>query len=244
MSGDSSGRYTSVFLFNKTQDGRTVYTIKVTSPDDQTWNIQKRYNDFRDLHEEVRLRHGDSLPPMPGKRLFGNQDPQFIAARQTALNQYLDGLLRLEREQLMPVVRAFLGVPQQKEKQNQAEQYHQILDNMQAKLLNLALPPGSIDDTETGKRLKKYGQAMRLQVLSQPVDPIYLRSANFDNDLHLCSTNADQLDALKARPTNNDQEVSDLLENLLDDLQQVLHPTLRGDPDKLVVPFPPCTASS
>jgi len=237
----SSGRYTASFLYNMTRDGRTQYAIKVTSPDGTFWDIQKRYNDFRDLHDEIRDRHGDSLPALPGKRFFGNQDPAFIAARQAGLERYLDGVLAIEKDQLLPTVQQFLMVPAQPGRQSQAENYQQILDDMQSKLLNLALPPGSIDETEMAKRLQKYGQAMKLHILSQPVDPIHLRSARFDSEpLTLCAANADQLEALKTRPADSEKEHGKLLEDLMDSLQQVLQPQPVDDPEKFIVPFPSC----
>merc|ERR1719343_943478 len=175
-----------------------VYSIKVTSPDGETWNIRKRYSEVRLLHDQLRLRHGDALPAIPGKRLFGNQDPAFIAARQGGLQQYVEGVLQLERDVQTPALLQFLGGPQQQGERNQAKENQRILDNMSSRLLNLALPPAPLDETELSQRLKKYGQAMRLHVLSQPVDPIHLRTPGFDNEpLPLCSTNADHFEALK-----------------------------------------------
>eukprot|EP00409_Alexandrium_fundyense_P007401 CAMPEP_0195048766 /NCGR_PEP_ID=MMETSP0347-20130606/49889_1 /TAXON_ID=2932 /ORGANISM="Alexandrium fundyense, Strain CCMP1719" /LENGTH=37 /DNA_ID= /DNA_START= /DNA_END= /DNA_ORIENTATION= len=37
---------------------------------------------------------------------------------------------------------------------------------MTSRLLNLALPPAPLDEPEMAQRLKKYGQVMRLHVLS------------------------------------------------------------------------------
>merc|ERR1719408_533550 len=99
----------------------------------------------------------------------------------------------------------FLGGPGPRQGEpNQARQYQQILDSMQARLLNLALPPAPLDETEMSQRLKKYGQAMKLHVLSQPVDPIHLRAPGFDTDpAPLCATNADRFDTLCTQPDLN-----------------------------------------
>lgn len=237
MSSDAVGRFAVKFVGNATVEGHTTYIIKVTNADGDTWNIQKRYREIRELHDELRLRHGDNLPSFPGKRLFGNQDPAFIASRQVSLQQYLEGVLQIEREVRTPALVQFLGGPQQVGERNQAKEYQRILDSMQSRLLNLALPPAQLDDTEMTQRLKKYGQAMRLHVLSQPVDPIHLRAPGFDGEpLQLCSTNADQFEALRAPPSNSDGRI---LNDLLDSLHQVLRPeNLNADPERLIVPFP------
>lgn len=240
MAEGGSGRYSVKFVGNTSVEGHTVYLVKVTSPDSDTWNIQKRYSDVRGLHDKLRERHGDSLPQIPAKRWFNTQDPAFVQARQAGLQQYLDGVLRLERAGAgaCPALLQFLGGPTQKGEQNQERQYKQILEDMQAQLLNLAAPPAPLDDTEVAQRRKKYGQAMKLHVLSQPVDPIHLRAPGFDGEaMQLCSTNAERFEALQKPP----QGVGDapLLSELLDKLHEVLTPTeLMADPKKLIVPFP------
>mmetsp|Transcript_63530 Transcript_63530/g.113035 ORF Transcript_63530/g.113035 Transcript_63530/m.113035 type:complete len:249 (-) Transcript_63530:62-808(-) len=240
MSSDSLGRFCVRFVGNTSPDGHTTYIIKVTNPEGVSWNIQKRYREIRELHDELRLRHGDNLPSFPGKRLWGNQDPAFIAARQEALQQYLMGVLQLERDVRTPALQAFLGGPAQTGERNQARQYQQILDGMHSKLLNLALPPAPLDETETAQRLKKYGDGMRISVLSQPVDPVILRDLGLDSEpVRLCPSNAEHFEALKAPPSASSINDSKLLSNMLDGLTQVIHPpTPIADPDKMIVPFP------
>merc|ERR1711933_632369 len=134
MTEAAAGRYAVKFVGNSSADGHTTYFIKVTGPDEESWNLKKRYKELRDLHDQLRFRYSDSLPPFPGKRLWGNQDPAFIASRQVALQQYLDGVLKLEREVRTPALLQFLGAPLQHGEHNQAQQYQQILDAMQSKL--------------------------------------------------------------------------------------------------------------
>eukprot|EP00440_Ansanella_granifera_P043265 gb/GFBE01046901.1/.p1 GENE.gb/GFBE01046901.1/~~gb/GFBE01046901.1/.p1 ORF type:complete len:250 (+),score=46.37 gb/GFBE01046901.1/:1-750(+) len=239
MSTDSLGRFSVKFIGNTAQEGgHTSYEIKVTNPDGQCWNVSKRYSEMRQLHDELRLRHGDSLPAFPGKRFWGNNDPAFIAARQVNLEQYLQGVLLMEREGRTPALSAFLGGPAQTGERNQARQYQQILDGMQAKLLNLALPPAPLDETETAQRLKKYGDGMRISVLSQPVDPVILRDLGLDSEpVRLCPSNSEHFEALKAPYAGADDRK--LLTDALDGVQQVLKPAKPiADPDKLIVAFP------
>jgi len=232
-----SSRFTVKFVGNTTTEGHTTYTVKVSNPDGDTWNIHKRYREIRELHEELRLRLGDVLPAVPGKRLFGNQDPVFILSRQEALQQYLHSVLQIEGAVRQQALKDFLGGPTPHGERNQARQYEQILDQMQAKLLNLALPPAPLDETEIAQRLKKYGQAMRLHVLSQPVDPIHLRAPGFDAEpVALCQSNGEQLEALKSPAPSSDRQ---LLNDLLDGVKEVLHPKQPlANKDRLIVPFP------
>lgn len=109
---------------------------------------------------------------------------------------------------------------------------------MQSKLLNLAAPPAPLDDTEVAQRRKKYGQAMKLHVLSQPVDPIHLRTPGFDGEpMQLCSSNAERFEILQKPPLGAGD--APLLSDALDRLHQVLTPEQPiADPKKLIVPFP------
>jgi len=224
---------------NTTAEGHTVYHIKVTNPQGSSWTIFKRYREIRDLHDLLKFRHGDSLPAIPGKRIFGNQDPAFIASRQLGLQQYVEAVLRLDRDvRACPEIMAFLGGPPEHGERNQELQYKRILEDMQSRLLNLALPPAPLDDTEMSQRLKKYGQAMRLHVLSQPVDPIHLRAPGFDGEpLPLCSTNGERFEALQKPPSDGGD--GPMLTDLLGQLHKALRPEEPiADPGKLIVPFP------
>merc|ERR1712217_570314 len=98
---------------------------------------------------------------------------------------------------------------------------------------------------EMNQRLKKYGQAMRLHVLSMPVDPIHLRATGFDGEpVQLCPTNTEQLEALKGPPSTTEGDMQ-ILHSLLDNLHEVLRPDRPiADPEKLIVPFPQMSQST
>lgn len=241
----SSGRFSVAFIGNSDAGGHTVYTIKITSPDAEHWTIRKRYREIRDLHDELKKRHGDALPGIPGKRLFGSQDPDFVAQRQAGLQECLQAILALERDAPSRALTDFLGKQLQPQgERSQSRQYQQILDDMQKKLLNLALPPAPLDDHEMSLRLKKYGAAMKLTVLAQPVDPFHLRAPGFDADpVQLCSTNSERFNALCAPPRGGADR--QMLDTLIGELQEVLRPTTPiADPDKLITPFPPVVLPS
>lgn len=217
-----------------------MYKIKVSGPDGESWMIEKRYRELRELHEHLRLKHPDQLPQFPGKRLFGNTDPAFVAARQAGLQLYLEGVLRLDPEAQTPALSRFLQCQgsEQRGERSQERRHREILDRMASRLFNLMQPPSPLDEIDMAQRLEKYGSAMRLHVLSQPVDPIHLRSLTLDVEpVRLCPTNSERFDALVAAPSLGD---GPLLQELMDQLTEALH-TDRGivDPEKLIAPFTP-----
>lgn len=118
------GPYVVRFVGSIVIDGYTRYSIEVFSPDGSSWDIQRRYREIHDLHVSLRSLYGDMLPEMPGKRIFGNQDPTFIMERQAALEDYVNRVLQLEcraYQALSPQSRSFLaackaglGVPEER----------------------------------------------------------------------------------------------------------------------------------
>lgn len=239
MSADVGGRQFSIIFVGHAIPAHTVYTIKVVNTEGTTWTIQKRYREIRELHNHLRAKHPkEALPPIPGKRLFCNQTPSFIQSRMTGLQNYFDAVLTLEPVPRTPALVQFLGGPQEFGDLSDPGRHQQILDNLQNMLLNLSIPPTPLDETDISQRLKRYGQAMQISVLNQPVDPMYLRAPIFDkHPIPSCTSNSTHLDALKLPTTNDDaQLLSDLMNKLtpLTDPQRVM-----ADPEKLIVPFPP-----
>ncbi|CAH1101102.1 unnamed protein product [Psylliodes chrysocephalus] len=76
----------------KNVNGHTEFVIKVyRGPfSDQTWKINKRYNDFYKLNNVLQ---SSGIPlELPPKKYVGNMDPHFIGERQQALQKYLDSI--------------------------------------------------------------------------------------------------------------------------------------------------------
>mmetsp|Transcript_120590 Transcript_120590/g.348494 ORF Transcript_120590/g.348494 Transcript_120590/m.348494 type:complete len:242 (+) Transcript_120590:88-813(+) len=235
-----SGRpgYSAKFLSNTNHDGHTAYTIRVVNPEGAVWTIVRRYREINELHETLRLHH-ETLPRMPSKRLWGNQDPAFIRRRQHELQEYFEGVLRVDPDMATPALKSFLEPPPPPPpaERNTSRAYIQIFDKMQARLLNLAVPPAALDEAEYATRMQKYSHAMRVTVLGQPLDPLLMEQATFDQEpppFTPCST--EHLEALKEPTTIQD---GNLLSDLLEGLQEVLHQEEPiADEKKLIVPFP------
>jgi len=57
--------------------------------------VRRRYSDFAWLHQRLgRLFPGSVIPPLPGKRLFGNMSAGFVEDRRLALEAFLDHVAR------------------------------------------------------------------------------------------------------------------------------------------------------
>lgn len=95
------------FLSHFEHWGHTVYRIEVSLPTGKCWIVNKRYSEVRELHDVLRLWFGNRLPPMPGRKVFGNHDPAFLSERQLALQQYLSGALKLVNQE--PALQMFIA---------------------------------------------------------------------------------------------------------------------------------------
>ncbi|XP_053962468.1 PX domain-containing protein kinase-like protein [Anastrepha ludens] len=74
-------------------NGHTEYLLRLQrgASKENCWKILRRYNDFAELHKCLCISGIDL--PMPGKRLFGNMRPGFIAERRQALQVYINAVL-------------------------------------------------------------------------------------------------------------------------------------------------------
>jgi len=102
--------YSVQFVGHVIQDEFTEYHMKVTSNDGTSWLVRRRYREFRELHDHLKLKYPDRIPSMPGKKLWGNEDPSFVKQRQDQLQVYMDGILSLEPDCRTRVVQRFLEI--------------------------------------------------------------------------------------------------------------------------------------
>jgi hypothetical protein len=85
----------------------TEYIIQV-SISGKTWQCQRRYKEFDELHNKLRRVNSDlHIPSLPPKKWFGNMAPQFVSQRQAGLQSYVDELLADPRWASMHILRAF-----------------------------------------------------------------------------------------------------------------------------------------
>ena len=66
----------------------TKYCIQVNI-NNVTWKVYHRYSDFADLHASLVSNHGIAKNLLPPKKLIGSKSIEFIRARQSALEEYI-----------------------------------------------------------------------------------------------------------------------------------------------------------
>jgi PX domain-containing protein kinase-like protein len=87
---DDTQPLTCSFLATETIDDHVVYIIRVQRGLDSkySWQIKKRYNEFYDLHAQLKSTNIEL--PMPPKKMFGNMKKEFLSVRQNGLEVNLN----------------------------------------------------------------------------------------------------------------------------------------------------------
>ncbi|XP_052088416.1 serine/threonine-protein kinase Sgk1-like isoform X2 [Mytilus californianus] len=91
-------------------DKRFVVYKVVVNADNKSWFIFRRYNEFYQLHEKIKKLYPDANLRLPGKRLFGNLDPDFIQQRRDGLDEFIQKLVSHPKISQHPEVRSFLSL--------------------------------------------------------------------------------------------------------------------------------------
>ncbi|CAB0041939.1 unnamed protein product [Trichogramma brassicae] len=130
-------------------DGHTEYVIKVQRGPlpDNSWRVNRRYNDFIQLHA-VLSTSGLQLP-LPPKKIIGNMDPEFIVQRQAALQNYLNIVL------MNPILASSLYMKKFLDPENYIAPLHEIA------LQQVSLALRSDANFEVGKAIPDMGWRLR-----------------------------------------------------------------------------------
>lgn len=163
------------------QDEYTEYHLKVkSSGDNATWLVRRRYREFRDLHDILKLVYPESIPAVPGKKLWGNQDPDFVRLRQDQLQVYMNGILALEPDCRSLVLQRFLDIKKQVILRSVSSapapemissstpplavsknaDLNQIVNALKKDMFDLSLTPSLLDAGEYASRRKKYEEIL------------------------------------------------------------------------------------
>lgn len=73
-------------------DSVTYYNINV-NVGDITWSVRKRYKEFLELHKNLVHEHTVTKDILPGKKIIGNKEPDFVERRRVGLEIYLQTVL-------------------------------------------------------------------------------------------------------------------------------------------------------
>ena len=177
--------YSVQFVGYVIQDEYTEYHLKVkSSTDNATWLVRRRYREFRDLHDILKLVYPESIPAVPGKKLWGNQDPDFVRLRQDQLQVYMNGILALEPDCRSLVLQRFLDIKKQMIHRSVSSapvpevtaspsvpstpplavsknaDLNQIVEALKKDMFDLSLTPSLLDAGEYASRRKKYEEIL------------------------------------------------------------------------------------
>uniref|UniRef100_A0A672GKH7 Sorting nexin 20 n=1 Tax=Salarias fasciatus TaxID=181472 RepID=A0A672GKH7_SALFA len=108
-----------LFQIPSAQILHSVYTVVVMRSgrfDSRQASVQRRYSDFRRLHQELRAELQEELEeaPLPPRLLTGNFSAAAIAARRLALQDYLAALFSARRVRRSPRFAAFFTEAEQR----------------------------------------------------------------------------------------------------------------------------------
>lgn len=102
------------------------YTMEVFLSGRKVWTVERRYTHFRLVHKDLKrnytqkdcflscmsgtLSQASALPNLPSRVLVKNRDRAFVESRRLALQEYLDGVLKLYGNKLPCCVWELLGL--------------------------------------------------------------------------------------------------------------------------------------
>ncbi|XP_011646169.1 PX domain-containing protein kinase-like protein isoform X1 [Pogonomyrmex barbatus] len=175
---DDTERLTSVIENARTIDGHTEYIIKTQRGPlpEKSWRVSRRYNDFVQLNAALSISGFDlSLPP---KRIIGNMEPDFIAQRQIALQNYLNIVL------MNPILASSLPMKKFLDPENYTAPLHEIA----LQQVSLALRSDANFEVckpipDMGWRLRKHYYVVKNR--QNPKQELLLAWVEFGPDKHL-----------------------------------------------------------
>ncbi|CAH2089344.1 unnamed protein product [Euphydryas editha] len=105
---DDTERLECVLENSQNINNHTEYILRVQRGQNKEnrWTVSRRYRDFAALH--VSLQQANINLPIPPKKFIGNMQPSFVAERQTALQNYINEVLKHQVLSLSLQVRSFL----------------------------------------------------------------------------------------------------------------------------------------
>ncbi|XP_067212547.1 PX domain-containing protein kinase-like protein isoform X3 [Linepithema humile] len=175
---DDTEQLTSVIENARTIDGHTEYVIKTQRGPlpEKSWRVSRRYNDFVQLNTALSISGLDL--PLPSKRIIGNMEPDFIAQRQIALQNYLNIVL------MNPILASSLPMKKFLDPENYTAPLHEIA----LQQVSLALRSDANFEVckpipDMGWRLRKHYYTVKNR--QNPKQELLLAWVEFGPDKHL-----------------------------------------------------------
>jgi len=136
----------------------SVYKVVVTA-EGRTWFIFRRYNEFHSLYEKMKKLHPDAMLKLPGKKFFGNLDPEFIRHRREGLHDFIQKLITHPKLSLHPDVRLFLNLDDPRKLAAEEEVEVEQMDGLSVEEANTE------DDVNLGPTEKKHASPSDFEFL-------------------------------------------------------------------------------
>ncbi|XP_059149487.1 serine/threonine-protein kinase Sgk1-like isoform X1 [Physella acuta] len=86
-----------------------VYKV-IVNCEGRSWFIFRRYNEFHTLYEKIKKLYPEANLKLPGKKIFGNLDPEFIQQRREGLDEFIRKLVSHPKLCQHADVRLFLSL--------------------------------------------------------------------------------------------------------------------------------------
>jgi hypothetical protein len=175
----SATTYSVQFVGYVIQDEFTEYHLKVKNSENASWLVRRRYREFRDLHDILKLVYPDAIPSVPGKKLWGNQDPEFVRLRQDQLQVYMNGVLALEPHCASVVLQRFLEIKApspalqsrvsspasppvaQPQPPVRTRDLNRVVESLKNEIFDLSFTPSLLEAGEYAIRRKRYEEIVR-----------------------------------------------------------------------------------
>ncbi|XP_054012500.1 PX domain-containing protein kinase-like protein isoform X2 [Hylaeus anthracinus] len=175
---DDTEKLTSIIENARTIDGHTEYVIRTQRGPlpEKSWRVSKRYNDFVQLNAALSISAIDlALPP---KKIIGNMEPDFIAQRQVALQNFLNTIL------MNPILASSLPMKKFLDPDNYTAPLHEIA------LQQVSLALRSDANYEVCKAIPDMGWRLRKHYYTvknrqNPKQELLLAWVEFGPDKHL-----------------------------------------------------------
>ena len=175
---DDTVKLVGVIENARTIGGHTEYVIRTQrGPLPQnSWRVSRRYNDFVQLNADLSISGIDlALPP---KKIIGNMEPDFIAQRQVALQNFLNTIL------MNPILASSLPMKKFLDPENYTAPLHEIA------LQQVSLALRSDANYEVCKAIPDMGWRLRKHYYTvknrqNPKQELLLAWVEFGPDKHL-----------------------------------------------------------
>ncbi|CAD8049277.1 unnamed protein product [Paramecium primaurelia] len=206
MQQTQNSTYQLKIVNTETRSDIVYYQIQVLNTQTKiSWSFEERYKNLNNLHTQLCSELKQQLPQFPGKKFFGNTDPEFISTRKAGLQNYFKTLLQIIDVDQCPTLKKFLIKGEQKHIKDQPQSFKQ--DSIKQNDIQGNVPTKEkiqqqkqIENERIKKELKEKLAAATQQIKSKFVDLGSLVNPPEEHDIKKKRAFYDQI---RLEPKNN-----------------------------------------